>query len=197
MVRKIFFSLLFVSFFIATKANPADSLHLNNIGVTVGYWGTPAKTTGFQLGLQKYQLNTEKFKILTNCDLVVEKRTNSYSSFGVLLSSGVRRTFKFGLFLEYNIKSGYIGSYYTFDLYKVNSNGDVMNIGKKIYHTFVFGNSFGFGYDFYTTTKMNLQLFVKPVLYYRYPNLDNPFYLNNFGLEAGIIFHPSFYNKKN
>lgn len=183
-----------VSFIHASKAQTADSLQTNKYGISIGYWGTPTITTGFQLGLQKYNLQTEKYKILTSADLIIEKRPDSYTSFGLLLSSGVRRTLKFGLYFEYDIKAGYIGTYYPFDLYNVNSNGDVVNIGRKVFNTFVFGNSFGLGYDFFYKTKLNLQLFIKPIIYYRYPNNDNPFFLNNFGLEAGITFHPSFLN---
>lgn len=195
MNKVLLVTVFFTVFFICTsKAQTADSLQTSKLGISIGYWGTPTKTTGIQLGLQKYNLQTEKYKILTSVDLIIEKRPDSYTSFGLLLSSGVRRTLKFGLYFEYDIKAGYIGSYYPFDLYKVNSTGDVVNIGKKVFNTFVVGNSFGLGYDFSYKTKLNLQLFIKPIIYYRYPNNDNPFFLNNIGLEAGITFHPLFLN---
>ncbi len=179
-----------LSLFLFINRISAQAIEKNNNGISLSYWGNKGTSNGMQIGYEKYQLQSKKYKIIVGCNLLFEKRKQSYSSFGILASSGLRRTFKFGIFLEYNIKAGYLGSYYPFDFYKTNANGDIVNIGRKVVHSLAFGNSFGFGYDFSTKTKLNLQFLIKPNLYYRYPNNDNPFYLNNFALEAGVILHP-------
>lgn len=197
-----FISIIFILLYSYTiNAQTADSLQTNKFGISVGYWGTPINnravkgTIGFKLGLERYNLQTNKYKILTSADLIVENRPESYTSFGLLFSAGVRRTLRSGLYFEYAIKAGYVGNYYPFDVYKVNSKGEIANIGNKVFHTFVYGNSLGLGYDFSCKTNLNLQFFIKPILYYRIPNNDNPFYLTKLAFETGVSFQPKFLNR--
>jgi hypothetical protein len=163
-------------------------------GISISYWNKPLTyTNGFQIGMEKYLLQTEKFKVIFSTTLNLQRRKDVYSAAGLSVGSALRRTYKFGLFLEYGIKLGYQGSYYDFNLYKLNSDDKVVNVGRKWISSAIFGYSFGLGYDFAKVSRLDLQLFVKPNLYYKIPNNDNVFYYNNIGLEAGLTFHPKWF----
>jgi len=185
-VSTIVIGLLFCGISFSQNSKESTS---NSPGISIGYWGNGSQSKGIFLGYQKNLINTEKYKIITGLDLVFEKMPQNYSSYGLIAKTGVRRTLKSGIFFEYYLRAGYLGSYYPFDLYRVNSEGEVINYGKKVFSTFAFGNSIGIGYDFSYKTKLNLQIFINPILYYRYPNNDNPFYTNNTGIQAGVIFN--------
>ena len=78
-------------------------------------------------------------------------------------------------------------------MYKTKSDGSIVNIGRKWTSSMIIGYFIGLGYDFSKHTKINLKLFVKPGIYYRFPNNDNVFYLNNYSIEIGLIFHPKWF----
>jgi hypothetical protein len=159
-------------------------------GISISYSGIITSNYGIQLGLEKYYLQTEKYKIIGVKSLVIQRKSDAYTLAGVILGSTLRRTFKWGFYFEQGIQIGYLGSYYDFDIYKTNSDGKIINVGRKWFSSGTIGYSAGLGYDFSKTTKINLQLFVKPSLYYRFPYNDNIFFSNNYSLEAGIILHP-------
>lgn len=145
---------------------------------------------GLQLGLENYYFQNEKYKIIGSASVLFQRFPSYYSSAGLIVSSTLRKTGKTGWYFEHGIKFGYLGSYYDFDMYKVKSDGSIVNIGRTWTSSIILGYSVGLGYDFSKMTKVNLQLFFKPGLYYRFPNNDNVFYLNNYSLEFGVILHP-------
>ena len=174
---------------IAQNENPIKS----GRGISIGYFGVPKIKNGIQIEYEKYPLETDKYKVINRYSFLFISRQHNFKSFAVFASSGLRRTYKSGLFLEYNIKGGLGGTYYPFDVFEANKDGEVINVGKKIRPTFYFGNSFGGGYDFSKKTKLDLQFFIKPFIYYSVPNFDHGFfYVNNVAIECGITFHPSF-----
>jgi len=148
---------------------------------------------GLQLGLENYYFQNAKYKIIGSASLLFQRFPSYYTSAGLVVSSILRKTGKFGLYFEQGIKFGYLGSYYDFDMYKVKSDGSIVNIGRTWRSSVILGYSVGFGYDFSKKTKANLQLFFKPGLYYRFPNNDNVFYLNNYSIEIGLILHPKWF----
>ena len=117
-------------------------------------------------------------------------------SAGVTIDNFIRRTCKWGGYWEHGINVGYLGSIYDFDLYKTNSQGQIINVGKKWLSSGIFGYSFGIGYDFSKKTKTDFQLLFRPGLYFRFPNFDNTFYINSYSIEAGIIWKPKFMTKR-
>jgi hypothetical protein len=180
--------MLFISIS-AISASNADSTKVSK-GVLLSYWGNVSGDYGLQLGLEKCHLQTEKYKIIGTKSIVFQRKPDVYTSAGLILGSALRRTYSWGLYFEQGIKFGYLGSYYDFDFYKTKTDGTIVNIGRRWTSSIILGYSVGFGYDFAKKTKMDMQLFIKPNIYYRFPNNDNAFYLNNFSLEAGIILHP-------
>ena len=162
-------------------------------GISISYWGTMKHNYGLQIGLEKYYLQSEKFKIIGSASIVCQRKPDIYTSFGIIAGSTLRRTFKRGLYFEHSMKFGYLGSYYDFDMYKTNSDGKIVSIGRKWASSIIVGYSFGLGFDFSKKTKNNFQLFIKPNIYYRAPNNDNIFYLNNYSIEAGLVFHPKWF----
>ena len=159
-------------------------------GLSIGYWGTMKNNYGLQIELEKYYLHTEKYKVIRQTSLIFEIKPNVYISSGIIIGSALRRTFNKGIYFEQGVKTGYLGSYYNFDVYKTNSNGDIINTGHKWKNSIILGYTVGLGYDFSKLTKTDLQFYLKPNIYYRFPNNDNIFYLNNYSIEVGIILHP-------
>jgi hypothetical protein len=186
----IILTILFISILhTSVIASDVDSIKSTK-GISICYWGNVLNTNGIQVGYEKYVLQTNKHKVICSSSINFQRRNGVYSSAGFSFASALRRTFKCGLFLEHGIKIGYLGSYYDFDFYKLNSDDEIVSIGRKWINSIVFGYMFGFGYDFSKYSKFDMQLLVKPHLYYRIPNNDNVLYFNNIGLEAGLIFHP-------
>ncbi len=187
--------LIYLVSFQALNASGIDSLTKAN-GISVGYWGTMINDYGIQVGLDRYLLHTEKFDIIGNKSIVLQRKPNVYTSAGLILGSSMRRTYKMGLYFEYSINVGYLGRFYDFDIYKTNTDGQIVNVGRKWLSTGIFGYSAGVGYDFSKKTRLNLQFYAKPVLYYQYPNNENIFFINNYSFETGIIFHPAWLKSK-
>lgn len=181
-----------VTFFYFKDVTRAQELDSNNtkMGISISYFSQSGYKNTFLLSYEKYMFQNNKYNFFRGCSLLYENKPRFYNSLGFLVTSGIRRTFKSGLFLEYAIKIGYIGSYYSFDTYEMNSSGEIVNLGKKTYGSLIFGNSIGLGYDFNCKTKYNLQLFAKPLMYYRFPYNDNLFINNNVAMEFGVIIHP-------
>jgi hypothetical protein len=200
--KKLIYVTLFTLIFLLSRpatANilPADTPMITN-GISVSYWGTIADNAGYhldigcKLGFEKYFLQYKKFTIVGIASLLLQRRPGVYTSAGLLLGMNTRWISISGIYLEHGITFGYLGSYYHFDIYKTNSNGQIVNIGRELTNTVIGGYSAGFGYDFSMLTKINFQLFVRPNMYMRFPNNDNVAYMNNFNIECGLIFHPKF-----
>jgi hypothetical protein len=189
---KIILSALIINMalFDVTYAADKDSANVPN-GLSISY-----VRKGCQVGLERYFFQSEKYKIVGTASLLFQRVPSYYSSAGLVLNNMVRRTSKIGIYWEQGIKLGYVGSYYDFDIYDVNSDGEIVNNGRKWLSSAIVGFSIGLGYDFSKKTKANLQLFFKPGLFYRFPNNDNPFYLNDYSIEAGLAIHPKWFNKK-
>lgn len=164
-------------------------------GISVAYFGNLSDNHGAQVGLENYYLQTAKYKIIGTPTLMIQVKPKSAVTVGIMMNSTLRRTYDWGLFWEHTIKIGYMGSVYKFDFYKINDNNEIVNIGRKWNSSIMLGYAFGLGYDFSKRSNLPAQVFIKPNLFYRFPNFDNPFYLNNFSMEAGMSFQPSFLNK--
>jgi len=186
---KIFLLVILFSenFSYSIYANGSDSTNLFN-GISLSY-----VPNGGQLGVEKYYLQSNKYKIIGSAHLIYQRFPNYYSSVGLIYSNSLRRTNKLGIYNEHGFQIGYLGSYYDFDMYKTKSDGSIVNIGRKWTSSMIIGYFIGLGYDFSKHTKINLKLFVKPGIYYRFPNNDNVFYLNNYSIEIGLIFHPKWF----
>jgi hypothetical protein len=162
----------------------------------VGYWGTLNHNYGAKVGIGKVIPFSEKYSLHSGLSIIVNRKSDIYMSAGVTIDNFIRRTFKWGGYWEHGINVGYLGSIYDFDLYRTNSQGQINNVGKKWLSSAIFGYSFGIGYDFSKKTKTDFQFFFRPGLYFRFPNFENSFYINNYSIEAGVIWKPKFMAKK-
>jgi hypothetical protein len=161
-------------------------------GITINYrqnlWVT---NIGVQLGIEKYYFQNSKYKVIGLASLVFERKPGVYNSAGFIFGNTLRRTYKYGIYLEHGLNIEYLGSYYNFDVYKTDSKGNIVNIGREWTNSGIFGYSVGLGYDFSRVIKTNMQLFLKPNFFIiKYPNNDNYSLLNNYYIEAGIVVHP-------
>jgi hypothetical protein len=174
-------------------ASNADSTR-SNTGIVLNYWGTMANTPGLKLGIEKAYLLSSKYSVIGSASLLLNRKPKIYTSAGFSFGSTLRRTGKCGLYLEHGINLGYLGNYYDFDVYRTNSDGDVVNVGRKWNSSFLIGYSVGIGYDFSQKTKTDLQLFFKPGIFYCLPNKANFYYVNNYSIEIGLALHPKWLN---
>jgi hypothetical protein len=176
----------------AFASNP-DSTR-NSIGIIVSYWGTQANTPGLKLGMDRTYLKTSKFEIIGSASLLLNRKPDNYSSAGINFGSTLRRIGKRGFYLEHGINIGYLGNYYDYDIYKTNSDGEIVNAGRQWNSTIMIGYSIGMGYDFSKKTSTNLKIFFKPGIFYCLPNKTNYYYVNNYSIEIGLILYPKWLN---
>jgi hypothetical protein len=178
------------SFVLASNADSTRS----NTSIVLNYWGTVASTPGLKLGIEQAFLQSSKYAVIGSASLLLNRKPDIYTSAGFSFGSTLRRTGKCGLYLEHGIILGYLGNYYDFDVYRTNSDGDIVNVGRKWKSSFLFGYSVGIGYDFSKKTKTDLQLFFKPGIFYCLPNKANFYYVNNYSIEIGLVLHPKWLN---
>jgi hypothetical protein len=157
-------------------------------GIIISYWGTMSNNPGLKLGLEKTNLQSDKYTVNSSISLLLNRKPDLYSSAGIVLSSSLRKTGKRAFYFEHGLNFGYLGSYYDFDFYQTNGDGEIINVGRKWFSSLILGYSLGLGYDFSKKTKTNLQIFIKPGIYYRSPNNYNIFYQNNYNTEIGLTF---------
>jgi len=204
MKRKHLLMLLFltITYNICTAQNneikpPQRGISISYWGPLIGSWWSPEDVPwGARLGYETYFLNTPKFNVVGRSSIVFQQMTDKYTAGGITLSSVLQRTFKFGLYLEQSFMIGYLGSHYNFDVYKVNSDDQVVNVGHKLFNSALYGFGIGVGYDFSKVTDINLKVFFNPVLYNKVPNNDNPFLLYNYSFDFGVVFYPKWIQKK-
>jgi hypothetical protein len=166
-----------------------------NIGIVAGYWGAFNNTPGLKLGIEKTYLESTKYSIIGSAALLLNRKPGVFTSAGFIFSSTLRRTWKRGIFLEHGINIGYSGNYYDFDIYKTNTEGDIVNIGRKWNSTMNLGYSIGLGYDFSKKTNINMNVFFKAGLSYDLLNKTNYYYANNYNIEIGLAFYPKWLNR--
>jgi hypothetical protein len=191
--RAICTGLCFIGVLSVTASQP-QTTNSNN-GLAIAYWGTLTSNPGIKLGLEKTYLKASKYTITGSASLILNRKTDIYTSAGILMGNSLRKTGKSGLYFEHGLNYGYLGSYYDFDLYRTNTDQQIVNVGRKWVSSIILGYSLGVGYDFSKRTDANWQLFMKPGIYYRFPNNDNLFYLNNYSIEMGFTMHPQWLNK--
>lgn len=190
--------LLLLSILFVNRANASGSdTTRTNKSIVVSYWGTLNNNIGIKLGLEKTRVFSSNYAVYSSISLLINRKPDTYTSAGIVLNSSLRRTGKRGLYFDHGLNFGYLGSYYDFDFYRTNSDNEIVNVGRKWVSSIILGYSFGLGYDFAKKTKTNVQIFIKPGIYYRFPNNDNIFYLNNYSIEMGLALHPKWLNKKN
>jgi hypothetical protein len=161
-----------------------------------GYWGTINQSYGTKLSVGRVILFSERYSVHSNLSLLMNRKPDIYTTAGIAMDNFIRRTGNRGCYWEHGISIGYLGSKYDFDLYQTNDQGHIINVGKKWLSSAIFGYSLAIGYDFSKKTKTDFQLFFRPGLYFRLPNFDNSFYINQFSVETGVIWQPKFLNKK-
>jgi hypothetical protein len=167
----------------------------SSMGITASYWGSQANTPGLKLGIDKTYLKTSKYEIIGSASLLLNRKPDNYSSAGLNFCSILRRIGKRGFYLEHGINIGYLGNYYDYDIYKTNSDGEIVNVGRQWNSTIMIGYSIGMGYDFSKITNTNMKLFFKPGIFYCLPNKTNFYYVNNYSIEIGLVLYPKWLTK--
>jgi len=179
----LIFSISNNQLFASDKDSLNKVLHFN---VSI-FKGAIVNTYGLNFGIDKTLFHNDKYQIFNGLKLNSVVKKDAYFSSGFAYSNSLRRTYKFGLFLEHSIKFGYLGSYYYNDLFIIKDE-EIKNIGKRWLSSLTLGYFLGLGYDFSKISKFDFQIFAGTNIYYRIPNFDNMFYFNNISLEAGIKF---------
>jgi hypothetical protein len=66
--------------------------------------------------------------VLQNASLLVQQRSDIYTSLSLTIGSTLRRTYKWGIFIDHSINAGYAGYYYHFDIYETNKDDQIMGV---------------------------------------------------------------------
>ena len=189
--KTIILSLLLIGSFQFSTIAQTDQ-NKSKLAYSVSYWHGIKSDNGFQLGIEKYRLETEKFDVLVNASMLLQQRSDLYTSVALTVGSTLRRNYSWGLYFDHSVKAGYAGQTHNFDIYKTNSNDELVNIGRSWISYAIVGYSFAIGYDLSKITKVDFSLFVRPNIYLKLPNKENLFLLNNYGVEVGLAYRPSF-----
>jgi hypothetical protein len=184
---RTFFSLIAIMITDLSQASDLDTLK-SRLAYTASYRKGIKSDNGYELGIERYCFESDKFNVLQNASILIQQRSDVYTGIALTIGSTLRRTYKWGIYFDHSIKAGYAGHYYHFDIYETNEHDEIMNVGHKWKSSMIIGYSFALGYDFSKITKMNVQVFAKPNVFLKFPNNDNLFLLNNFSLELGIAF---------
>lgn len=158
------------------------------LGISASYWHGIKSDNGFQLGLERHVLQMGKYDVLQNASMLLQIRSDVYTSLTITIGSTIRRNLIWGIYFDHSIRAGYSGHYYSFDTYQTNSNDEIVNVGHSLRSSLVMGYSFALGYDFANISNQNIQVFVRPNIFLKLPNPDNLFLLNNYGIQAGITY---------
>ncbi|MFC0875794.1 hypothetical protein ACE01N_04325 [Saccharicrinis sp. FJH2] len=193
-ILPVLFIIIFLSLYQIIVASNPDSTS-RSVGIVVSYRGIIRNTPGLSLGIEKTYLQSAKYSVLGSATLQLNQKPDVFTSTGFNLGSTLRRTWNSGLYLEHGVNMGYLGKYYNFDIYRTNSDGDIVNTGRKLKSTMTLGYSIGLGYDFSKKANTNIQLFVKPGIYYDLFDRSNYYILNYYSIEMGLIFHPQWLNR--
>ena len=148
-------------------------------------------TNGGAFGIERHLFRSTKYKVIGSAHLLFRQYPDISITSGLTMTTMLRRTFKQGVFLEHGLLLGYMGSYYFVDMFKVADDDKIVNVARTWQSSVIGGYTFGGGYDFSTLTKLNLQLFLRPSFYLRYPNFSNPYLKHNYRFIFGISWHPS------
>ncbi len=179
----LIFSISNNQLFASDKDSLNKVLHFN---VSI-FKGAIVNTYGLNFGVEKTVFQNDKYKIFCGLNLNSGIKKDAYFSGGLTFSNTLRRTYKFGLFFEHAVKFGYLGSYYSNDLFIIKDE-EIKNIGNRWLSSLTLGYFLGLGYDFSKISKLDFQIFGGTNFFYRVPNFDNMFYFNNISLEAGVKF---------
>lgn len=191
-------TLFFILSVVVANRGIASDMDTTNTSrsIIISYWGTLNNNPGLKVGVEKTRSFTSKYAVGNSLSLLINRKPDLYTSAGVILNSSLRITGKRGFYFDHTLNFGYLGSYYDFDFYRTNADNQIVNVGRKWVGSIILGYSIGLGYDFSKKTSTDLQLFIKPGIYYRLPNNDNIFFLNNYTVEVGVAFHPKLLNKE-
>ena len=181
--------IILLSTYTTTFAASPDSTN-GSLGIMASYWGTIKNTPGLRLGIEKTYFQSTKYSVIGSATLQMNRKPDIYTSAGFNFGNTLRRTWKRGFYLEHGINIGYLGRYYDFDIYRTNSDGNIINVGRKWNSTMILGYSIGMGYDFTQKTNTNVKLFLKPGIFYDLLNRTNYYYVNNYSIEIGVVLHP-------
>jgi hypothetical protein len=145
---------------------------------------------GLRAGYEHPFFSAEEFSVYGGAAIAAHHKPDIYTTAEISISNTVRKTFPFGLLVEHGIRIGYLGCYYHFDLYELDDDNNIVNVGREWKSSVVGGYFIGTGYDFSKNTPMNLLFFVRTSLYLKIPNNDSYALFHNNGIEAGITLYP-------
>jgi hypothetical protein len=190
---KINFLLLFIIFTIYGETK--DTLENGHSNSITTFYLSDFNKHGGGVGINHNLLQTSKYKIIAFISIgtLTERKFNT--SVMQLFSQSVRRTFRWGLFIEQTIFTGYCGTRYEFDQFQVDNNGEIVNIGKQWTHSIMAGSATELGYDFSKHTRFNFQPYVKFNSAFKFPNYDQCFLYKNIWFQTGVTFHPKWLNR--
>lgn len=168
------------------QAMPTDSTH-KPVSLVVGAWGLTGHSWGVQAGIERSRFRSEAWQVYTTTLLTFHRWPDRFAAGQLLVGAGVRRMLGSALFVEHSLRLGYQGRVYDLDTYGINSDGDVVNLGKKGHSVLTGGAALGVGMNISRPSGRRLQPFVRGTAMMSFPNYDHLYYFPALMLEAGVV----------
>jgi hypothetical protein len=154
--------------------------------VSLAWMRGTAHFSGFSAGYERHSPVSHTYTALTGAQALVLWR-DYQTSVGATVSCGLRRTARWGLFLDYRLRAGYIADHYGVDFYRFADN-TVSKIAWQ--HSALLGGAAGLGYDFSRKTRLKCEVYTRLYLFGKMTPSENPFtQAENYGIETGIAYH--------
>ena len=153
--------------------------------LTAAYFGETITHPGATVGLEKYLLRSRRYKLFVGANLGGYVHHRNHKALFANLQLGQRITFRSGWFLDQSVGVGYLRTFLDGEVYAVDSDGSVEQVANTGRPHFMPSVSVGVGYDFTKKGLANLQLFLRPQVFWQMP--FNNYSLLHIGLQAGLI----------
>jgi hypothetical protein len=164
-------------------------------GFSLGYFGYRFNNVGFQIGVENYLASTNNYVVLGGVNILYYNQKDIQSAVAMNARIGQRYTAGFGLFLESYLGIGLQQTLYVNKTFDYNSGQSTISETKMSKTGIIPNISLGLGYDFSKKTKIPLKFYLRPSIYWLYPD-RNLVFQSSYAIETGLIYVPTFKKKQ-
>lgn len=192
LILGIYLPILFYSFNLYGQSTTKNLTPKNQrFGFFAGYVGEQVINPGFQIGMEYYLATTPNFQVLSSFHYAFFSQADVYQAHLLTPRVGFRYTADFGLTLGSFLGLGYLFRRFEYDQYKLNAQGDLVNVGRAGVSSMVPNVTAELGYDLSRVSDLDVKLYIRPGFQFYYPNGFVTFDATYFA-EIGLIYVPTF-----
>jgi hypothetical protein len=186
MIQKIIFSIAIACISIKSIAQTVTK-QTSRYSFNAGYISYKLANAGAQIGVEKNIATVKNFTINSGLQLNYLNESGVQSGIGLHARFGQRYTMPFGLFVESNLGLGVQNTSYTTQVFDYSSGTAIASSSKENKLSLSPSVVLGLGYDFVKYTKLPLKFYVRPAIYWLYPE-RNTILGTAANIETGLIF---------